>query len=132
MDDALGGGERPLAVSEDELPVCSWGTPRDLSTWDSPKVAEIAWSQRQAELEVVARGAAAPRAAVQELLALQASDWAFLTSKQTAGDYPQRRLAGHHAALQAAIAADRAAESQPPSQARGLAPFCSTAPLLAG
>jgi 1,4-alpha-glucan branching enzyme len=43
--------------------------------------------------------------AARELLALQASDWAFMVTRELAGDYPMRRagehLAGHDAALAA-------------------------------
>jgi 1,4-alpha-glucan branching enzyme len=42
--------------------------------------------------------------AQRELLALQASDWAFLVSRGGAGDYPLARLAGHADALAAALA----------------------------
>ena len=41
--------------------------------------------------------------ALRELLALQSSDWAFLVSAATAGDYPAQRFAGHEAAFAAAL-----------------------------
>ena len=64
----------------------TWGTPRDLSTWSGPQVADLAWRARDAELRVLARRRArpAPRA-VRELLALQASDWAFMVTRELAG-----------------------------------------------
>ena len=37
----------PLAES-------SWGTEKDLRTWDSPRVADLVWAARQAELDLVA------------------------------------------------------------------------------
>ena len=43
--------ERPLAES-------SWGAGKDLSTWDAPAVAELAFGARAAELRTLA--AAAP------------------------------------------------------------------------
>jgi 1,4-alpha-glucan branching enzyme len=96
--------ERPLAAS-------SWGTEKDLSTWDAPAVAELAFGARRAELGTVAAAGAhpEPRAALEraarELLALQASDWAFMVTRGLAADYPLRRfeehLARHHAALRA-------------------------------
>jgi 1,4-alpha-glucan branching enzyme len=96
--------ERPLAAS-------SWGRGKDLSTWDSPRVSEIAFGARRAELRTVAAaaGRAEPRAALEraarELLALQASDWAFLVTRELAGDYPEQRMAAHTSGLEAALAA---------------------------
>ena len=49
-------------------------------------------------------GAAAGDRAVRELLALQSSDWAFLASAGTAGEYLRERFDGHAAALRAALA----------------------------
>jgi 1,4-alpha-glucan branching enzyme len=83
------------------LPVTSWGTPRDLTTWTGPAARGLAWRQRAAELR--ARGAG--ERALRELLALQSSDWAFLTTFATAGDYPLERAAAHAAAFEAALAA---------------------------
>ena len=118
------------------LPVTSWGTPRDLTTWSGPAARGLAWRQRAAELRAVAVAArpeavsspvaataAVPRAAVperawRELLALQSSDWAFLTAHATAGDYPLERFAGHEAAFAEALADP--AGSAP--ALRGLAP----------
>ena len=49
-----------------------------------------------------ARGGARPGdRALRELLALQSSDWAFLATERTAGDYPRERAAGHAEALAA-------------------------------
>ena len=86
------------------LPTTTWGTPRDLSTWDGPQVAELAWQARAAELRALAgRGPSA--AALRELLLLQSSDWAFQVTRDLAGDYPRERAAGHAAALEKALAA---------------------------
>ncbi|HYH60751.1 MAG TPA: hypothetical protein VD766_02690, partial [Solirubrobacterales bacterium] len=91
LPDALGRVEpeegRALARS-------SWGEDKDLSTWDSPEVSDMAWGARRLELrllrELAQRNLAPERAerAVRELLALQASDWAFLDKRKQAGDYP--------------------------------------------
>ena len=52
LDDALA---RHAAVPAPAgLPVTSWGTPRDLTTWSAPPVAGLAWSARDAELRTVA------------------------------------------------------------------------------
>jgi 1,4-alpha-glucan branching enzyme len=63
---------------------------------------------------------------VRELLALQASDWAFLVARGTAGPYPRERFAGHLAALHAALGAPAAAGPG----LRSLAPHLTTAALL--
>lgn len=39
-----------------------------------------------------------------ELLALQASDWAFMISRDLAVPYPHERFDGHYAALMRALA----------------------------
>ena len=44
---------------------------------------------------MVAAGAAVGDRAVRELLALQSSDWPFLVSAGTAGEYPRERFDGH-------------------------------------
>ncbi|MCW3040385.1 MAG: hypothetical protein JWM31_2290, partial [Solirubrobacterales bacterium] len=103
LDDAL--GELVPADPIDGLPTTTWGTPRDLSTWDAPAVAELAFLTRAAELDVVAAGPAADPRAVRELLALQSSDWAFIVARELAGEYPVERAHGHHAALRTALAA---------------------------
>jgi 1,4-alpha-glucan branching enzyme len=117
----------PVACGEDELPVSSWGAGGDLSTWSGPAVADLAFGARAAELRVVAAGRGASRAAARELLAVQASDWAFLTTRAWAGDYPTERVAGHAAALDRALAGDRGAASQ----SRNLAVHAGPGPLLA-
>jgi 1,4-alpha-glucan branching enzyme len=116
--------QRPLAAS-------TWGEEKDLRTWDSPPVADLAWGARRLELRVLralARGLRGPAAlrAARELLAVQASDWAFLDKRGQAGDYPFRRVTDHAEALLEAI--DSAASSDP--RMRALAPDLSLAPLL--
>jgi 1,4-alpha-glucan branching enzyme len=116
--------ERPLAAS-------TWGEGKDLRTWDSPAVADLAWGARRLELRLLRalgqglRGPAAQRAA-RELLAVQASDWAFLDERGQAGDYPYRRATDHAEAMLEAI--DSSANSDP--SMRVLAPDLSLAPLL--
>jgi 1,4-alpha-glucan branching enzyme len=116
--------ERPLAAS-------TWGEEKDLSTWDSPAVADLAWGARRLELRVLRalssglRGSGAVRAA-RELLAAQASDWAFLDKRGQAGDYAYQRATDHaEAALQAI---DSPAIADP--SLRALAPDLSLSPLL--
>ncbi len=116
--------ERPLLES-------SWGEGRDLRTWDSPEVADLAWAARRLELRLLAAvGAQAltPQAAergARELLAVQASDWAFLDRRRQAGDYPYQRSTAHAQALLEAIHS----REPPGPRMRNLAPDLSLAPL---
>jgi 1,4-alpha-glucan branching enzyme len=103
LDDALEDVE-PVAAPAD-LPVTTWGTPRDLWTWSGPQVADLAVAARRAELDVLAAGRRVGTRALRELLALQSSDWAFLVSRQQAGPYPRERFDRHRAALADALAA---------------------------
>jgi len=90
-------------VAAGRLPTTTWGTPRDLSTWDGPQVAELAWRARDAELRALAGGRARSPRALRELALLQSSDWAFQVTRDLAGDYPRERAAGHAAALARAL-----------------------------
>ena len=73
----------------------------DLMTFGAPE------SQRRAELDLAsARPGTDPTAlaaAERELLALQASDWAFMESGDRTGDYGARRFAEHVAAFECAF-----------------------------
>ena len=109
----------------------TWGENKDLGTWDAPAVADLAWAGRRLELRLVAElarrtlaGPAALRAA-RELLALQASDWAFLDGRRQAGDYAFQRATAHGEAMLEAIHSRDAAEPH----LRNLAPDLSLAPL---
>ena len=116
---------RPLRAS-------TWGEGKDMRTWDSPQVADLARAARRLELRVL-RGLGtgiapnAGRRAARELLALQASDWAFLDRRREAGDYPWERSTGHAWALLEAI--DCGAQ-EPDPRLRNLAPDLSLSPLL--
>jgi 1,4-alpha-glucan branching enzyme len=90
----------------------TWGRAGDLSTWSGPSVAEMAFAARAAELEVERGGAEVGMAAVRELLALQASDWPFMVSREIAVPYARERFAGHQQALQRALAAGAQASDQ--------------------
>lgn len=110
----------------------SWGEGKDLRTWDSPEVADMAWAARRLELRLLrglrmgVEGAAAMRA-TRELLALQASDWAFLDGRGQAGDYPYQRSTDHAEALLEAI---NSGSDPPDARLRNLAPDLSLNPLL--
>ncbi len=116
--------ERPLRGS-------TWGEGKDLGTWDSPAVADLAWGARRLELRLLRalsaglRGDGALRAA-RELLAAQASDWAFLDQRGQAGDYAYQRAISHSEAALEAIDSPTIADPR----LRALAPDLSLSPLL--
>jgi 1,4-alpha-glucan branching enzyme len=127
LDDALARGEWPavsdgramapapgLRVGSDEsasAPAITWGKDGDLSTWSGPAVAEMAFASRAVELEAVAAGERVGSAAVRELLALQASDWPFMISREIAAPYAHERFEGHRLALEEALSAGTDADS---------------------
>jgi 1,4-alpha-glucan branching enzyme len=103
LDDALERHEpAPLGRGED-WQASSWGQDGDLSTWSGPAVGEMAFAARAAELELLAAPERAGDAAVRELLALQASDWAFMVSRGIAVPYAHKRFDGHRRALAEAL-----------------------------
>jgi 1,4-alpha-glucan branching enzyme len=104
LDDALERHEPVPAPAE--LGVSTWGEGGDLRTWSAPAVAELAWRARTAELHALALGSRPPDRALRELLAVQASDWAFQVTHDLAGDYPRERAAAHAKALSAALDPD--------------------------
>jgi 1,4-alpha-glucan branching enzyme len=104
LDDALAHHE-PVGAPED-LPVTSWGEGGDLRTWSGPAVADFAWQARSAELAVRSASSRPSDRVLRELLALQSSDWAFLASRDLAGDYAGERAAGHAEALAQALRPD--------------------------
>ncbi len=77
----------------------------NLSTWSGPAVADIAFATRAAELQTLAAGHEAGAAALRELLALQASDWAFMVSRGLAAPYARERFVNHRAEFEQALAA---------------------------
>jgi 1,4-alpha-glucan branching enzyme len=96
-------GER--GEGEKQLEVSTWGAEGDLSTWSGSAVAELAFAARAAELQILSAATAgrAGPAAVRELLALQASDWAFMVSRGLAVPYARQRFEGHRQALERAL-----------------------------
>jgi 1,4-alpha-glucan branching enzyme len=105
LDDALERHEPAPRPTDHRGVASSWGADGDLSTWSGPAVAELAFATRAAELQVLAAGSRAGAAAVRELLALQASDWAFMVARRIAVPYARERFAGHSLALAQALAA---------------------------
>jgi 1,4-alpha-glucan branching enzyme len=124
LDDALQMTEPvPLEISVAPASQGSWGHGGDLSTWSGPAVAELAFAARAAELQVLAARPPARSAAVRELLALQASDWAFMISRGTAAAYALERAEGHGRALERALAG----EQTEPADLRNLAVYADPA-----
>jgi 1,4-alpha-glucan branching enzyme len=111
-------GEGELRDAPVDPPVTSWGEGRDLRTWSGLAAGGLAWTQRGAELRAFSGRARPSDRALRELLALQSSDWAFLISAGTAGDYPRERAEGHRAAFEAALA-----DASMPAAVRHLAPL---------
>jgi 1,4-alpha-glucan branching enzyme len=120
-----------------ELRASTWGTGKDLATWDSPRVAELAFTSRRAELRTVAAAADRPTGgpalerAARELLALQASDWPFQVTRDLASGYPVERVEAHAAENDAALRAlaDSASVREP--ALRNLAPDLALSQLAA-
>jgi 1,4-alpha-glucan branching enzyme len=101
----------PMPLEGAAWEVSTWGKGGDLSTWSGPAVADMAIATRAAELQTLTAGAEAGPAAVRELLALQASDWAFMVSCGLAVPYARERFDGHRDALQRALAEGRGASA---------------------
>jgi 1,4-alpha-glucan branching enzyme len=122
--------ERVEPAAGRDVAASTWGASKDLTTWDSPRVAEL-------DLVAAARGRnPPPRAApalvraARELIALQSSDWAFLLTRELSGDYPLERARGHARELEAALGAaltDSGPEVDP--NVRNLAPELDLRPL---
>jgi 1,4-alpha-glucan branching enzyme len=131
LDDALAeiephpAEERARALAP---PAITWGRGCDLSTWSGPAVADMAFAARAGELAVLAAGPDVSEAAVRELLALQASDWPFMVSREISVPYARERFAGHSNALADALRAGPGADA---SAVRNLAVDAHTAALLA-
>jgi 1,4-alpha-glucan branching enzyme len=133
----VGEGLARTEPRETDLTESTWGTGKDMTTWDSPGVGHMAIDARRAELRTVAAtaGHARPREALEraarELLALQASDWAFMATRELAGDYPGERLRAHGVDLDAALSALTDSAAVPEPHLRNLAPDLDLASLTA-
>jgi 1,4-alpha-glucan branching enzyme len=103
LDDALERCEPAPAPPGLDWPASTWGAGGDLSTWSGPQVAPQAFAARAAELDVLAAGEDAGLAAIRELMALQASDWAFMVTRGIAVPYALERIERHERALREAL-----------------------------
>jgi len=126
------GREAERMTRDRVLRAATWGKGKDLRTWDSPAQADIAVGARRVELAVlgaIAAGLPRPRAerAAREMLAVQASDWAFLDATGQAGDYPFRRSVEHAGSAYEAIHSAPGESIAP--DLRSLAPDLDLAPL---
>jgi 1,4-alpha-glucan branching enzyme len=119
LDDALARHE-PAPAPDGGLGVTSWGIGGDLRTWSGPPAATLAWQARAAELDVLGAAGQPSALLLRELLAVQASDWAFLETYGWAGDYARERAAAHSAALRRELAAGAASGGN--QAVRNLAP----------
>jgi 1,4-alpha-glucan branching enzyme len=128
LDDALERHEPAPVEDAQEWGATTWGQGGDLSTWSAPGVADLAFATRAAELDVVRAGPRAGAAAVRELLALQASDWAFMVSRDLAVPYARERFDDHRRGVERALAAGADADA---SALRNLAVHADRAALLA-
>jgi 1,4-alpha-glucan branching enzyme len=126
LDDAQAMRD-PKPVDDGEWEPSTWGNGGDLSTWSGPAVADMAFATRAAELQTLAAGARAGAVAARELLALQASDWAFMVSGELAVPYARERFAGHREALRRALAEGPSAGAD---ALRNLAPHADPVVLL--
>ena len=106
LDDALAAIEPAELPGQGDWGASSWGEGGDLSTWSGPPVAEQAFDSRAAELDVLRAGAGAGRAAVRAMLALQASDWAFMVTRGISVPYARERRQGHRELVTRALAGE--------------------------
>jgi 1,4-alpha-glucan branching enzyme len=127
LDDALERHEPTPGRGLEDGAASSWGADGELSTWSGPSVADIAFEMRAAELKALAVGSRIGMAAVRELLALQASDWAFMVSRGIASSYARERFDGHLRRLSRELEAGASASVE---GLRNLAPYADRASLL--
>jgi 1,4-alpha-glucan branching enzyme len=104
LDDALEGIEPASLAGQGEWGASSWGEGGDLSTWSGPQVAELAFQARAGELGVLQAGTRVGPETIRAMLALQASDWAFMVTRDTAVPYALERHRGHVDLLERALA----------------------------
>jgi 1,4-alpha-glucan branching enzyme len=115
----------PAPVDDADWAPHTWGKDGDLSTWSGPKVAHMAFAARAAELRTLAAGHVVSDTAMRELLALQASDWAFMVSRDLAVPYARERFKGHlerfeHALAEGSEAGNGALRNLAPRAGAGL------------
>jgi 1,4-alpha-glucan branching enzyme len=106
LDEGLASAEPAPLPGQSEWGPSSWGEGGDLSTWSGPAVAKMAFAARAGELEVLRAAPAASRDSIRAMLALQASDWAFMVTRGISVPYAHERHEGHREALARALAGE--------------------------
>jgi 1,4-alpha-glucan branching enzyme len=106
LDEALAETEPAPLPGQAEWGPSSWGAGGDLSTWSGPAVAELAFAARAGELDVLRAVPAPGGDAIRAMLALQASDWAFMVTRGVAMPYAHERHDGHRELLTRALAGE--------------------------
>jgi 1,4-alpha-glucan branching enzyme len=129
LDDALAAREPVRMPGQGEWPASSWGNGGALSTWSGPAVAELAFGARAGELEVLRAGRGAGTGAIRAMLALQASDWAFMVTRGIAVPYALERHRAHLELLARALAEDGAVGTELRNLAVDADPSAFSAPL---
>ncbi len=110
LDAALAAADPDPIPEQADWSPSSWGAGGDLSTWSGPAVAELAFAARAGELEVLRAVPGAGRDAIRAMLALQASDWAFMVTRGVAAPYAHERHEGHRRLLARALAGNAIGE----------------------
>ena len=109
LDDAL-DRHRAGAGPAGGLGVSSWGEGGTCAPGAAPRSPTSPGRRGRPSCARLAAGGRPSDRALRELLALQSSDWAFLATDGTAGEYPRERAAGHAEALAAALSTDTTLE----------------------
>ncbi len=129
LDDALAVREPVRMPGQREWAASSWGEGGALATWSGPAVAELAFGARAGELEVLRAGRGAGADATRAMLALQASDWAFMVTRGIAVPYALERHRAHRELLARALAEDGAVGAELRNLAVDADPSALLAPL---
>lgn len=114
----------PAPIDDSAWEPSTWGKDGDLSTWSGPQVADMVFEQRAAELRLLAGAEQVGQAALRELLALQASDWPFMVTRELAVPYARERFEGHRRAARNVLEEGPGASSE---RLRNMAATAATA-----
>jgi glycogen(starch) synthase len=119
LDEAVAGAPQPNRWPPNASgPPRGGHTARTLSTWDQPGVPSWAGARARPSSRSSPRARTRRRARWAQLLALQSSDWAFLLTRELAGEYPRDRFEAHRTAMFAAMREDAPPVAPQPRAAR--------------